>query len=233
MHNNLTDAEFEAAQQEAIETQTPLTRSALQKRGKAKRQVENRAKREARLAAQAKPLPSGETKYQVIYADPPWRYDFAVSENRAIENQYPTMDIGDIKAMPLKDIRAETSVLYLWAPAPKLKEALAVMEAWGFVYKTNAVWVKNSIGMGYWWRNRHELILVGTHGDFSPPGEALRGPSVFEAPRTRHSEKPQIVAETIEKMFPTLTKIELFSRKPRKGWAVWGNEMTDTEVQHD
>ena len=71
-HNNLTDAEFEAAQQEAIETETPLTRSALQKRAKEKQQVENRAKRDTILAAQAKPLLTGETKYHIIYADPPW-----------------------------------------------------------------------------------------------------------------------------------------------------------------
>ena len=232
-HNNLTDAEFEAAQQEAIETQTPLTRSALQKRAKAKKQADNRSKRDTLLTVQAKPLPIGETKYHIIYADPPWRYNFTASENRAIENQYPTMELDAIKALPVPRITAVDAVLYLWATAPKLKEAIAVMEAWGFAYKTNAVWVKDNIGMGYWWRNQHELLLVGTHGNFPPPEPTLRVSSVFKAPKNRHSEKPQIVAEAIEKMFPARTKIELFSREPRKGWAVWGNEITDKEIQHD
>ena len=230
-HNNLTDAEFEAAQQEAIETQTPLTRSALQKRAKEKRQTESRAKRDTVLAAQAKPLLTGETKYHIIYADPPWRYDFAATENRAIENQYPTMKLDEIKALPIPEITTDDAVLYLWATAPKLPQALEVMESWGFMYKTNAVWVKDKIGMGYWWRNQHELLLVGTRGSFSPPSEDLRLSSVFFEPRTAHSMKPDAIADAIAGMFPNLSKIELFSRQPREGWAAWGNEITNAEIQ--
>jgi N6-adenosine-specific RNA methylase IME4 len=230
-HNNLTDAEFEAAQQEAIETQTPLTRSALQKRAKEKRQTESRAKRDTVLAAQAKPLLTGETKYHIIYADPPWRYDFAATENRAIENQYPTMKLDEIKALPVPEITTDDAVLYLWATAPKLPQALEVMNAWGFTYKTNAVWVKDKIGMGYWWRNQHELLLVGTRCSFSPPSEDLRLSSVFFEPRTAHSMKPDAIADAIAGMFLNLSKIELFSRQPREGWAAWGNEITNAEIQ--
>ena len=230
-HNNLTDEEFKAAKQEAIETQTPLTRSALQKRAKEKRQTESRAKRDTVLAAQAKPLLTGETKYHIICADPPWRYDFAATENRAIENQYPTMGLDEIKMLPVPEITTDDAVLYLWATAPKLPQALEVMESWGFTYKTNAVWVKDKIGMGYWWRNQHELLLVGTLGNFPPPSEDLRLSSVFFEPRTAHSMKPDAIADAIAGMFPNLTKIELFSRQPREGWAAWGNEITNAEIQ--
>lgn len=97
-------------------------------------------------------------KYEVIYADPPWRYDFSKSNSREIENQYPTMSVDEICS--LKVPTADNAVLYLWATAPKLLEALRVMDAWGFEYKTNAVWDKQIIGMGYWFRGQHELLLV-------------------------------------------------------------------------
>src|SRR3990167_9886532 len=99
-------------------------------------------------------------KYQIIYADPPWRYNFSKSDSRKIENQYPTMDIKDIcdliYSFPFEF--SESSILYLWATAPKLREALKVMEAWGFDYKTHAIWDKEIIGMGYWFRGQHELL---------------------------------------------------------------------------
>lgn len=106
-------------------------------------------------------------KYQVIYADPPWRYDFSQSKTRKIENQYPTMKLEDIKQLevPVED----NSVLYLWTTAPKLQEGIEVLKAWGFEYKTCAIWDKEVIGMGYWFRNQHEVLLVGVRGKFSPP----------------------------------------------------------------
>lgn len=109
--------------------------------------------------------------YQVIYADPPWRYDFSKSNSREIENQYPTMTVEEICAL---DVPSSTnSVLYLWATAPKLREALQVMDAWGFEYKSQMVWDKEILGMGYWFRGQHEILLVGTKGKFSPPPAAI------------------------------------------------------------
>ena len=93
-------------------------------------------------------------KYQIIYADPPWRYDFSKSNSRKIENNYPTMELEEIKDFLIPADR--NAVLYLWATAPKLKEALSVMESWGFTYKTHAIWDKEIIGMGYWFRGQHE-----------------------------------------------------------------------------
>ena len=92
-------------------------------------------------------------KYQIIYADPPWRYDFSKSDNREIENQYPTMSVDEICALNVPS--EKNAVLYLWATAPKLREALKVMEAWGFDYKTHAIWDKEIIGMGYFFLGHH------------------------------------------------------------------------------
>jgi len=107
-----------------------------------------------------KPLPEG--KYEVILADPPWKYDFSKDSTDSIEYHYPTMILEEIKN--LKVPSADNAVLFLWATAPKLKEALEVIESWGFKYKTCAVWDKEWIGMGYWFRGQHELLLVGIKG---------------------------------------------------------------------
>src|SRR5207302_1804599 len=121
---------------------------------------------------------------------------------------------------------AEHALLFLWAVSALLPEALALIEAWGFRYKTSFVWVKNGIGPGVWARNRHELLLVGAHGQVSPPEPERRPDSVIEARRGRHSEKPACVYELLERAYPRLSKLELFARgRPRAGWAAWGNEV--------
>ncbi len=121
---------------------------------------------------------------------------------------------------------ADDCVLLLWATMPKLKEALQVLEAWGFEYKTGFVWDKETMGMGYWARGQHELLLVGVRGDFKPPEPANRVSSVFREKRGEHSEKPVCVYEAIEAMFPGAARGELYQRKPREGWLGVGNEST-------
>ena len=98
------------------------------------------------------------------------------------------------------------------------------MNAWGFKYRTCAVWVKDSIGAGYWFRQQHELLFVGVKGNIPTPIEADRISSVFHAKRKKHSEKPEEVREWIDRSYQGLEKIELFSRKKVKGWDNWGNE---------
>jgi len=99
------------------------------------------------------------------------------------------------------------------------------MRAWGFTYKTNFCWDKRSIGLGVWARYRHELLLVGVRGGFSPPEPTHRCDSIIERKHGRHSEKPACVYELIERMYPGTTKLELFCRgKARSGWTAWGNE---------
>ena len=162
-------------------------------------------------------------KFDVIYADPPWRYDFAETSNRKIENQYTTMDNNDIANMkvPAKD----NCVLFMWATAPKLIEALDVMKAWGFTYKTHAVWDKQKIGMGYWFRGQHELLMVGVKGKFSPPDSTIRISSVIKEERSKHSKKPDSIADYIDLAYYNKSKIELFCREPRSGWYSFGNQI--------
>lgn len=169
-------------------------------------------------------------RYALVYADPPWRYDFASTKNRRIENQYPTMSLSEIKALDVPSILLPNAVLYLWATAPKLREALDVMHAWGFDYKSCAVWDKGIMGMGYWFRGQHELLLVGTHHYYPPPPAPLRRASVFRERRGKHSAKPVCVYEALEAMYPMTRKVELFARTTRPGWDVWGNETTTETI---
>lgn len=165
-------------------------------------------------------------EFDIVYADPPWRYSFSKSSSREIENQYPTMTVEEICA--LKVPAAGDSILFLWATAPKLPEALSVMSAWGFSYKTHAVWDKQILGMGYWFRGRHELLLVGTRGRASPPRPEARVASVFSSRRRQHSAKPVEVRNWIDASFPNLRRIELFARNAAPGWSVWGNEVASS-----
>lgn len=160
--------------------------------------------------------------FGVIYADPPWRYDNA-TPNRRIENHYPTMSDEEICA--LKVPAAKDCILYLWAVAPRLEAGLTVMKAWGFAYKTQAVWDKVKTGMGYWWRGQHEILMVGTRGNVSPPPQPLRKASVIRCPRGRHSAKPEQVRQWIEQWYPDVPKLEMFSRLKRPGWEVFGNQI--------
>jgi N6-adenosine-specific RNA methylase IME4 len=174
------------------------------------------------------PLPAGQ--YSLILADPPWRYDFSNTNGRAVELHYPTMAPESISALPVRDLAAPDCVLFLWATYPLLREALSVVEAWGFTYKSQLVWVKDKIGLGFYCRAQHELLLVATRGEPGAPEPANRPPSVIHAPRGRHSEKPETAYEIIEQMFPRARRVELFSRRHRPGWTAWGNEAPPPSV---
>jgi len=168
-------------------------------------------------------IPFPDKKYSIIYADPPWRYDFSKSDSRQIENQYPTMSLEEIKALRIPT--DENCVLFLWATAPKLIEALEVLKAWGFTYKTHVIWNKDIIGMGYWFRGQHELLLVGVKGKFSPPEPKHRISSIFTERRTNHSKKPCKLRELISVWYLNQSKLKLFTRQKTEGWDVWGNEV--------
>ena len=170
-------------------------------------------------------------KYQIIYADPPWSYRHCASKSRQIENQYNTMSLEDIKKLDIPN--DNNCILYLWATAPKLQEALEVMIAWGFDYRTCMVWDKEIIGMGYWFRGQHELLLVGVKGKMSPPVQNLRKSSVLRVRRGQHSRKPDHIRNWIKEWYPNETKIELFAREKVNGWDVWGNEVeSDIELKN-
>lgn len=172
----------------------------------------------------SRPLPTG--KYRLIYADPPWRYEHIETESRAIENQYPTMSLDEICALDVP--AADDCVLFLWATSPKLAESMKVIEAWGFNYRTCAIWDKEKIGMGYYFRQQHELLLVAARGSLPVPEPSDRVSSVIRIKSPGiHSRKPVQVIELLESMYPDFGKadrIELFTREPRAGWSFWGNE---------
>jgi N6-adenosine-specific RNA methylase IME4 len=163
-------------------------------------------------------------QYPIIFADPPWRYDFNKDDADEIENHYPTMSLEEICALPVLESALNDCVLFLWATSPKLEEAFQVIRAWGFEYRTCAIWDKQWIGPGYYFRQRHELLLIATRGSVPVPPPSARPDSIFEEKRTQHSKKPVIAYQLIEAMYPELQKMEMFCRSPRPGWAVWGNQ---------
>jgi N6-adenosine-specific RNA methylase IME4 len=173
---------------------------------------------------ESKPLPSG--KFNVIYADPPWKYEFNSSGGQVPDletDHYATLNLEEIIA--LKIPADKDAVLFLWTTAPKLQEGLAVLNAWGFTYRTGAVWDKEVSGPGYYFKTQHEHLLVGKKGDMPAPLGPSRVPSVIRQHRGKHSEKPAVVYEIIEGMYPNGTRLELFARKERDGWTSWGNEI--------
>ncbi|MBT9167756.1 MAG: hypothetical protein DDT19_01096 [Syntrophomonadaceae bacterium] len=208
----------EQVKAEALENDKLATREEVLKRVRETKREEEILKKTIGLELVEPPR----GKYNIILADPPWKYNFSETRVRAIENQYPTMDLEDIKNLMIP--AANDAVLFLWATAPKLEEALQVLNAWGFTYKTCAVWDKEKIGMGYWFRGQHELLLVGVKGNHSVPRPENRHSSVIRSPRSEHSKKPVEVYEIIERMFPGEKYIELFARNQRPGWGCWGLE---------
>jgi N6-adenosine-specific RNA methylase IME4 len=160
------------------------------------------------------PLPKG--LFDLILADPPWWLSSAA-------DHYPLMHTNEIASMRIR--AADAAILFIWEVTGMRADAMAVIDAWGFTFKTELVWVKPSIGTGNWVRNRHEKLLIATRPDTPTP--SYLPDSVIEAPRGRHSEKPKIFHELIERMYPNATRLELFARgKPRPGWTAWGNEVT-------
>jgi N6-adenosine-specific RNA methylase IME4 len=196
-----------------------------------------RAERIMRLVAasnQSAPLVRNR-RYPLIYADVRWQHNAGTTDpSRHIgSNHYPVMPLADICALPVSELATEAAVLFFWTTSAHLKEAFEVIEAWGFQYQSSMVWLKDSIGMGYWVRSRHELLLIASRGNMPHPAPSARPDSVIEAPRREHSRKPDEVCELIERMYPELPKIELFARQARSGWSVWGNEVGMEVVPDD
>jgi N6-adenosine-specific RNA methylase IME4 len=212
--------------------QAPIIDMAARGKKVSAKPVAKRLAREAKEIAlgakQVTALPTDQ-RFGVIYADPPWRfepYSRDTGLDRAADNHYPTVPLDVLKGMVIP--AANDCVLFLWATAPMMVEALLLMAAWGFDYKSQCVWVKDRIGTGYWFRNQHELLLVGTRGETPAPAPGQQYSSVIEAPVGAHSAKPAEFADKIAAMFPHLPKLEMFARVDRPGWVIWGNEVAGT-----
>lgn len=219
---SIPESEFEHAIGQAKIAGQELTRTMLHKIAKDQHQAE---RREERIAKVADPL-NTVGRFPLIYADPPWQYDFISVDAWKVENHYPTMPIDEICALPVGDIATNDAILFLWATAPKLADAMRVVAAWGFTYKTCAIWDKEWTGMGNYFRVQHELLLIATRGSIPPPTTDNRPASIVRHKRsTTHSEKPEVFYQIIESMYPELPKVELFARATREGWKAWGNQV--------
>jgi len=171
--------------------------------------------------ANNKPLESSLGTFSVIYADPPWDYmgELAVG--------YPCMSVQEICDMPINQISTEDAVLYMWCSSSLLPEALQVVGAWGFKFKTSAIWDKDFSGQGTYFRQGHEVLMIATKGFVPEVPYDARPSSVLKFKRREHSRKPSEMYQIIDDMYPELNKIELFCRGvPAQGWAGWGNECT-------
>ena len=152
---------------------------------------------------------------------------WARSRNRFLDDfnaNKDTMTAEQISAMPVREIAAKNSVLFLWATNPLMPEAFEVMKAWGWKYKTLLTWEKtNGTGMGYWFRGVTEHLLLGVRGDV----QAFRSPikNLVRCNVGRHSAKPQQVHDIIESVTQGMNRVELFARLHRPGWTAWGNQV--------
>lgn len=179
-------------------------------------------------------------KYRVIVADPPWRYANAGCRGAA-ENEYPTMSTSEICGLPIQDLAADDCALFLWATWPQLLDASRVVQSWGFDYVTGFPWlkivglpsidlwgelkVKPQYGVGFWVRGCTEPLLIARRGSVSPPSGGFVG---LLSENLRHSRKPENLYHIAEQLPGPY--LELFCRRPRAGWDVWGNEVQSVRI---
>lgn len=171
-------------------------------------------------------------KYSVIYADPPWAYKNTATRAAATDH-YNTMSRSELEEMhsSVQGITDDNCVLFMWATFPTIKDALSLIEAWGFTYKTVAfVWVKENRrsgglfwGLGNWTRSNSEVCILATKG--RPKRVRADVNSVVISPVGRHSEKPSEVRDRIVKLCGNVPRIELFARQEAEGWDCYGNEI--------
>lgn len=177
----------------------------------------------------AEPVPLPDGVFEIIYADPPWQDNFGRGTSRDVADHYATMPLEAIKALPVPEMSADDSLLFLWARSPMLPQALEVMAAWGFTYKASMVWHKlGSPGTGYYARVDHELLLIGTKGRPGVPETGDRPSSVQAFPKGEHSRKPDEFRALLGSMYPGRhRRVELFAREAAPNWTAWGAEVTD------
>ncbi len=177
-------------------------------------------------------------KYNIIYADPPWKYDNEKSNNPAMGGMtYPTMSQKELCALPVSSIAATDCVLFLWVTMPKLPEGIEVLRAWRFRYITTPfTWlkvnrVKGNIysGMGHWTNGNQEIVLLGKKG--RPNRIAKNVKQVVVAPKSRHSAKPDEIRIRIETLMGKLPRVELFARQKTRGWDAIGNDIDGQDIR--
>jgi len=162
--------------------------------------------------------------FDIIVSDPPWKFasNSKAKPGRNAMRHYDCMTDAEIKAVnvPAKP----DALLFMWTTAPMLARAMPVLNAWGFKYVSQLVWVKPNIATGYWVRNRHEIVLIAKRGKFPCVKPAPFADSVIIAPTGQHSQKPEVLLGRIDEMWPDADRLEMFARRKRVGWNVWGNQ---------
>lgn len=177
-------------------------------------------------------------KYNIIYADPPWEYRQSGSKTNSrgmAKQHYNTMSTDEICKLPINQLKTDNAICFMWATFPNIEQALKVMKAWGFEYKTAAfVWVKknkksntNFWGMGAYTRANAEVCLIGISKN-TKAKECVKSNAVHqivESSIEQHSKKPDEVRQRILQLLGDLPRIELFARQYADGWDCWGNEV--------
>lgn len=173
-------------------------------------------------------------KYNIIYADPPWKYSQR-SKNTKFSGgacaHYDLMPMKDIEALPIHQIAADNCALFLWTTFPLLDEQIKLFKTWGFTYKTLGFsWIKTNskngkpfFGVGFYAKSNCEVCLMGIKGRMKPVSNCVS--SCVISPRREHSRKPDEVRERIVELFGDLPRVELFARQYADGWDCWGNEV--------
>lgn len=174
-------------------------------------------------------------KYNIIYADPPWNYSSDPKSKRGIwglaHHRYETMDIEDLKKIPIQNITDDNCILFMWATFPNLQQALDLIKAWGFEFKTVAfVWEKldktnntpKKYGLGWYTRSNCEIVMLARKGKFNRKSAAVQ--QIVKSTISKHSEKPNEVRNRIIKLCGNIPRIELFARTKIHGWDTWGND---------
>lgn len=186
-------------------------------------------------------LSNGHERFATVLIDPPWRFTNRTGkmapEHRRLR-RYRTMSFQEIAALPVTKVAAPKSHLYLWAPNALLAEALEIMRAWGFTYKTNLVWYKirrdggpDGRGVGFYFRNVTELLLFGVRGSVRTLKPGRRQVNLLPARKREHSRKPEQFYDVIEQCSPG-PRLELFARHYREGWVQWGDELGKLEEEY-
>jgi len=183
-------------------------------------------------------IPFPNKKYQVIYADPPWRFKVwsrKTGLERSADEHYKTMTAESIQNLPVNEISEKDCVLFLWVTMPCLIEGINLIGKWGFKYKTCAfTWVKKNKksdswfwGMGYWTRANAEMCILATKGKPKRINAGIH--SIIDTPIECHSKKPAITRDKIVGLMGDIPRIELFARQQVEGWDCWGNEQKENK----
>ena len=190
-------------------------------------------------------------KYQIIYADPPWKYNSRANHKTRFRGgacgHYDLMSMDEIKKLPIQDLANNNCALFMWVTFPYLEEQIKLFKHWGFRYRTVGFnWIKTNkrqnleqysylptepdpfFGVGYYTKSNSELCLLGIKGQLEVLDNSIS--SIVIAQRREHSRKPDEIRDKIIRLFGDLSRIELFAREKTEGWDVWGNEV-DCDIE--